>query len=136
MTRINCVPVAELCRQHLVAEYRELPRVFKLAEAAAQRSTIQVLDDYTLGPGHVKFFYTRLGYCQHRFQELVAELLRRGYHPQYTSCPTVEVPANWWQDWTPDNTSLQLNRQRLADRQPKPVASRRAQPVSTQRLYQ
>jgi deoxyribonuclease (pyrimidine dimer) len=136
MTRINCVPAAELCRQHLVAEYRELPRVFKLAEAAAHRGQVQAPDDYTLGPGHVKFFYTRLGYCRRRFQELVAELLRRGYHPQYTSCPAVEVPAGWHQDWQPTAANLQLNRQRLADRQPKPVAFRRAQLVSTQRLYQ
>ena len=35
MTRINCVPVEELHQKHLVAEYRELPRVFRLAEAAA-----------------------------------------------------------------------------------------------------
>lgn len=129
MTRINCVPAAELCRQHLVAEYRELPRVFKLAEAAAQRGPALAPANYTLGPGHVKFFYARLGYCRRRFQELVAELLRRGYHPQYTSCPVVEVPASWWQDWAPDATSLQLNRQRLADRQPKPTASRLARQV-------
>lgn len=31
MTRINCVPVRELGGKHLVAEYRELPRVYALA---------------------------------------------------------------------------------------------------------
>ncbi len=29
MTRINVVPVETPTQQHLVAEYRELPRVFK-----------------------------------------------------------------------------------------------------------
>ena len=29
MTRINVVPVKELSDQHLIAEYRELPRVIK-----------------------------------------------------------------------------------------------------------
>lgn len=29
MTRINLVPVEELSNQHLVAEYRELPRCIK-----------------------------------------------------------------------------------------------------------
>lgn len=38
MTRINCVPVEELSGPHLVAEYRELPRVFALAEKAAAPS--------------------------------------------------------------------------------------------------
>lgn len=35
MTRINRIPVEELSRQHLVAEYRELPRVFALAGFSA-----------------------------------------------------------------------------------------------------
>lgn len=29
MTRINVIPVSELSDQHLIAEYRELPRVLK-----------------------------------------------------------------------------------------------------------
>ncbi|ENT03393.1 hypothetical protein C038_02848 [Brucella sp. 63/311] len=37
MTRINCIPPAELTGPHLVAEYRELPRVFALVRAAIQR---------------------------------------------------------------------------------------------------
>ena len=35
MTRINCIPVEELSTPHLIAEYRELPRVFALAHNAA-----------------------------------------------------------------------------------------------------
>ena len=34
MTRINVVPVQELQREHLVAEYKEIVRVFALARAA------------------------------------------------------------------------------------------------------
>jgi deoxyribonuclease (pyrimidine dimer) len=37
MTRINVVPPRELTRQHLIAEYRELPRVFGLVKKAAAR---------------------------------------------------------------------------------------------------
>ena len=29
MTRINLIPVKELSDQHLIAEYREIPRVIK-----------------------------------------------------------------------------------------------------------
>lgn len=32
MTRINVVPVSELVDKHLVAEYRELPRIYKAAQ--------------------------------------------------------------------------------------------------------
>lgn len=124
MTRINCVPPAELHTKHLVAEYRELPRVFKLAEAAAKRGGHVPLAAYTLGTGHVKFFYTRLGYCSRRFFQLKEEMLRRGYKPSYPYPPLVEVGTDWFQDWEPTTDALQLNRARLALRQPKTDASR------------
>lgn len=62
MTRINCVPVQELSGPHLVAEYRELPRVFALVRKAALRGSFSQPETYTLGKGHVLFFYTRLEY--------------------------------------------------------------------------
>lgn len=116
MTRINCIPVEELHGKHLVAEYRELPRVFKLAEAAFQRGGFQPLETYRLGAGHVKFFYNRLGYCTTRFFELVAEMKRRGYSPQHEQPPIVNVPTDWQQSWSPDDSALQANRQRIAER--------------------
>ena len=130
MTRINCVPVEELHQKHLVAEYRELPRVLKLAEAASKRGGHSAPSNYTLGAGHVKFFYTRLGYCQQRFKQLVVEMIRRGYNPQHTECPVVDVPSDWLKDWVPTQIDLQLNRQRIADRQPKSVGLRPTQQAS------
>lgn len=56
MTRINCVPVEELTDKHLLAEYRELPRIFNLARAVEDAPT-----EYVLGTGHMKFFYDKLG---------------------------------------------------------------------------
>lgn len=130
MTRINCVPVEELHVKHLVAEYRELPRVFKLAEAAYQRGRHDAPDQYVLGAGHVKFFYKRLGYCVRRFDELVKEMQRRGYSPQHTKCPLANVPVLWYEDWAPTQTDLNLNRQRIADRQPKAARTRPAKQLS------
>lgn len=117
MTRINCVPPEELCREHLVAEYRELPRVFALAaKAYPRRDKFVAPSQYTLGAGHVKFFYQRLGYCSRRFFQLKAEMLRRGYKPAYDYPPLVEVGTEWFQDWEPDPTALFLNRQRILER--------------------
>ena len=77
MTRINCVPVQELTDAHLGAEYRELPRIFALARAAYLRGELPTdprnPTEYTLGKGHVRFFYARLGWLRKRFLELVAE---------------------------------------------------------------
>jgi len=117
MTRINCVPAAELSRQHLVAEYRELPRVFALAcKAYDARRKVVAPAAYTLGTGHVKFFYHRLGYCRRRFHELREEMLRRGYNPKYDATPVPAVPSAWWADWEPDTAALTINRQRIAER--------------------
>lgn len=123
MTRINCVPVSELSRQHLVAEYRELPRVFNLARKAALRGH-QAHDappNYTLGKGHVLFFYTRLSYLATRQQQLIAEMIKRGYQPNFTDSLFelhADIPAYMWNDWTPDQASLALNRQRILERSP------------------
>jgi len=117
MTRINCVPPEELSRQHLVAEYRELPRVFALAEKACNAGRkLKAPERYTLGTGHVLFFYRRLLWCRKRFLALREEMLRRGYQPTYNDTPDVALPTDWWQDWEPDVTALEINRQRIAER--------------------
>lgn len=36
MTRINLLPPAQLADQHLIAEYRELPRIFTLVKSKLQ----------------------------------------------------------------------------------------------------
>ncbi len=117
MTRINCVPPEELSRQHLLAEWRELPRVFTLADRAARTGRRPAGPDrYTLGTGHVKFFYSRLGWCMDRFQALRREMLRRGYTPSYVAPPPCIAPADWWGEWSPDAAALAANRARIAQR--------------------
>ena len=117
MTRINCVPPEELSRQHLLAEWKELPRVFTLADKAySARRKISAPSAYTLGAGHVKFFYQRLGYCSRRFFQLKTEMLRRGYKPNYDYPPLVGVGKEWFQDWEPDRAALELNRARILER--------------------
>jgi hypothetical protein len=119
MTRINCVPVSELCRQHLVAEYRELPRVYALARMALQRN--EKPEDhpsqYNLGKGHVRFFYSRLAYVASRHQALVDEMLSRGYVVNFPSVPDLKGwPPDWLRDWRPDEQALEHNRARIKER--------------------
>lgn len=119
MTRINCVPVNELTDKHLGAEYRELPRVFGLAYAAYKRGEdpSKYPQEYLLGPGHVKFFYTRLWWLECRFLELVAECHKRGRKTTYTGIPVMpRMPQSWWRDWKPDDAALALNRARIRAR--------------------
>lgn len=119
MTRINCVPVKELSGPHLVAEYRELPRVFALAEKAAARGSFSQPPYYTLGKGHVLFFYTRLGYLAQRHAELIEEMKQRGYKPSFTGIRREDFPSmpdSFWRSWEPTDEALRLNRQRIKER--------------------
>ena len=129
MTRINCIPPTELTGPHLVAEYRELPRVVALANAAWPRRGAyarSIPSRYVLGAGHVLFFYDKLGWLRERFSELVDEMHRRGYRTSYTALPPVRVGVEWCKEWSPDATALADNRARIAERL-RSARNRRAQ---------
>jgi len=122
MTRINCIPPQELHDKHLAAEYYELPRVFGLVRKALEKGVdpkrVDAPEQYTLGNGHVKFFYTRLGYCLKRQAQLVAELQRRKRKPNLTELQglAVGIPEELFGDWEPDEEAMMINRQRLEER--------------------
>lgn len=119
MTRINCIPVEELNGPHLVAEYRELPRVFALAQKASVHGTFSQPETYTLGKGHLLFFYTRLGYLSRRHMELIEEMRRRGYKPTFSGVRREDFPSmpdTYWNDWEPTCKALAINRARIKER--------------------
>ena len=111
MTRINCIPPRELCDKHLGAEYRELPRVFSLA-----RPDRVIPPHYTLGKGHVLFFYNKLVWLARRAQEIADECRTRNravnFDPKklLTANPYPEL----YGDWTPSEKDKALNRERIA----------------------
>lgn len=127
MTRINCIPPEELTSLHLLAEYRELPRVFTLAAAANERWEGQEMldcpDEYCLGSGHVKFFYNKLRYCWLRWLSLRDELIRRGYDcdPELKNdiaktTAALSVTFHLWKDWEPSEYDKHINRIRIRER--------------------
>ena len=80
MTRINVVPVAELCDQHLLAEHRELTRIPNgILSGKLQRSYADEPTEYTLGTGHVKFFVDKLDWLHTRYTWLIDECNYRGF---------------------------------------------------------
>jgi deoxyribonuclease (pyrimidine dimer) len=114
MTRINILRPEYLADQHLLAEYRELPRVFDLALRWLERTggdTARLPGTYRLGKGHVMFFYDKMDWCVARQRALIEECLRRGFDIAHTEVPE-DLPEDLCSGWNPtsDDTSINLSR--------------------------
>lgn len=108
MTRINTIPVQDLMDQHLIAEYREITRISKLARP---------LDDYgvyKMGAGHVKFFYNKGKYLRNRTQELYNECIKRGFNVTYKEYQLHPEGLN--KDWSPTNEDKKINLVRINEK--------------------
>lgn len=122
MTRINVVPVDELTDKHLLAEYRELPRIYKAAKKFydnGEKGNVPI--EYVLGTGHMKFFYYRLEYIHKRHLALIGEMKKRGFHTSFDgSIPEgIDLPERFWKDYVPTDSALKINRERIQSRMPK-----------------
>lgn len=109
MTRINVIPVEELSDQHLIAEYHELPRVFK--------QKISVYDapvGYCLGKGHCKWAKKHGAFLQDRYIALQREMAYRGFMVRFGSDFTAWT--NHWNNYLPTNQDIDLNRQRIREK--------------------
>jgi deoxyribonuclease (pyrimidine dimer) len=78
MTRINLISVEELSDQHLIAEFRELPRIVN-AVINGKAIIKNIPEFYTLGKGHVKFFYNKILFLAERYAQIYAEMKYRGF---------------------------------------------------------
>lgn len=107
MTRINAnIDPIDLCDQHLLAEYREMVRIpnfvlggviqlnDKLIYGIKKQPKINfetIPDKFKLGPGHVKFFYTKIRFLHYRFLKIKLELNRRKIKNNITDSSFNEV---------------------------------------------
>lgn len=116
ITRINVVSVEELCDKHLLAEHREIVRVPNTINSGKAILDSNYPKEYTLGTGHVKFFYARLKWLHSRYMELYNECLYRGFN--VTFMWPESVPERLYRDYVVTEEALALNRVRIADRMP------------------
>jgi|TARA_R110000850_G_scaffold219442_1_gene344955 deoxyribonuclease (pyrimidine dimer) len=123
MTRINIVPVHELCNQHLFAEWREMPRLVGNLEKSLSRKLpfkdTEISPEYVLGKGHVKFFYDKFEFLYKRHKKLTEVLIDKGYDIRGDSDIFKTVNKKWFNDWNPSVEEMDLNRKRIMDRMPK-----------------
>jgi deoxyribonuclease (pyrimidine dimer) len=122
MTRINLVHPSELHQKHLVAEYREIVRVFSLARAAQdEMHKKKVPSEYTLGNGHVLFFYDKLKFISDRYDSICNEMISRGYKINRIDRADLHrgINKNMFFDYLPTEKGIKINRERILERMPK-----------------
>ena len=121
MTRINCIDPSELHDKHLLAEYRELPRIFSIVRSHIEANTLSLVDiprQYTLGKGHMKFFYNKLNYLYLRQVQLIKELGSRNYTVsfQHPGDFLEGMPEYVLNDWIPTPEAIAINTARINER--------------------
>lgn len=116
MTRINAsIPPAELCDAHLLAEHREITRVPNTVRSG--RAVIKdIPKNFTLGTGHVKFFYNKIGFIKNRYKELYNECIARGFSVEPKHSSFENIPQSLMNDWEPTDESNRLIRERIQER--------------------
>lgn len=80
---------------------------------------------FTLGTGHVKYFYDKLKYLKERYIELYNECIARGFNVQnYVNCWD-EVPSTLMNDYTPTENDIKIISERIADRLANPISKQK-----------
>ena len=121
MTRINLIPPESLHPKHLMAEIHELPRVFGLVRAFHDRRATEDLSahsKYKMGAGHVKFFYTRLGFLVDRYRALCDYAVALGWkiNPVGADALTHGIPPKYLGAFHPSRTDISVNLGRLVEK--------------------
>lgn len=126
MTRVNTVPVESLCRQHCIAEIKEITRLFGFARAGTQkygnayqwRMHKKPPAQYVLGTGHVLFFVDKLGYIAERYKLLCNEWRCRGYNVNQISEEDLlsGIDKSFINGYVPTDEAIALNIGRINER--------------------
>lgn len=125
MTRVNLVHVTDLADQHLFAEWREIKMVVPAAKKSLTTQSVaevvgKIPSEYTLGAGHVTFFYNKLPFLKDRFALLTNELLQRGFDIKPFDFETPDYSCVWLRltqtQWKPTKKDIQTNVDRIAQR--------------------
>lgn len=126
MTRINVVSPSELTNRHLMGEIHEITRVYGLVRKAQDRKInkynfkdkIKQPAAYTMGTGHVYFFYDKLGFITERYHALNQEALKRNFkvNPIDKETLTSGIQSWWFGDYVPTQEAREINRNRIEER--------------------
>ena len=116
MTRINVgVEPSELTSKHLIAEHREIKRIPNCIKKGRYSLRGQPLL-FTLGTGHVKFFYNKIGYLKKRYISLYKECIKRDFKVQNYIEAFDDIPEEFMGDYYPTQRDREIILERIAER--------------------
>jgi hypothetical protein len=116
MTRINVgIKPKELTNRHLMAEHREIKRIPNTI-SSGRAKIVDIPKQFTLGKGHVKFFYDKLEYLRKRYEELYQECKNREFNVSYYGDAWNGIPSNLMNDYTPTQHDEFIIRERIKER--------------------
>eukprot|EP01132_Coremiostelium_polycephalum_P003962 gene3962-4956_t len=121
MTRINLLPASKLTDQHLLAEYRELPRIFgvvlKASEGGKKAADFKIPKTYVLGTGHVKFFYDKILFLEKRQRTLIDECNKRGFKTTFKTTTNIDsIHQSFKNDYRPVQDEINISHSRLQEK--------------------
>lgn len=116
MTRINVgIDPKTLNRQMLIAEHREIKRIPNVIKSGRFSMSKQP-SEFTLGTGHVKFFYDKILFLKKRYESIYNECINRGYNVTYFGSAFDGIPSKYMNDYRPSARDKQLLEERIAQR--------------------
>lgn len=123
MTRINLVDVTTMADQHLMAEYRELPRIVNEWKVKCNNIKFYqgIPNKFCLGTGHVRFFRNKIRFLIQRYSLIVQELIKRNFKLQQQdmrdSVITNLLAIDEHQvDWFPTKEDIKISQARINEK--------------------
>lgn len=116
MTRINCgIEPAELTNKHLIAEHREIKRIPNCV-SRGRFNLKSIPKEFTLGKGHVAFFYNKLKYLKDRYEEIYKECKSRNFNVSYYGNAWDDIPNQLMGNYNPTDRDREIIRQRIKEK--------------------
>jgi len=116
MTRINCgISPRDLTTKHLIAEHREIKRIPNVIRSG-RYSMKGAPNKFTLGTGHVKFFYDKLEYLRNRYLSLYEECIKRGFKVTNYVNAWDGLPGYLFNDYLPTTEDAKIVQERIEEK--------------------
>jgi deoxyribonuclease (pyrimidine dimer) len=117
MTRINLINPKDLADQHLIAEYRELPRIFwAVRKKLQQNKKITVWEKYKMWTWHVIFFYDKLWFLEKRYNEIIKECKERNFNIKFENIDISDIPSIYKKDFKPSEIDKKISLERIQEK--------------------